>query len=52
MPPGSVYTAALTNNDTVALHRIEITRMGGSGKLRVTGSPDRAMKESIALEIR
>ena len=47
MPPGSVYTAALTDNDTVALHRIEITRMGGSGKLRVTGSPDRAMKESI-----
>ncbi len=47
MPPGSVYTAALTDNDTVALHRIEVSRMGGGGRLRVTGSPDRAMKESI-----
>jgi ATP-dependent Lon protease len=47
MPPGSVYTAALTDNDTVALHRIEISRMSGSGKLRITGSPDRAMKDSI-----
>lgn len=47
MPPGSVYTAALTEGDTVALHRIEVSRMGGTGKLRITGSPDRAMKESI-----
>jgi len=47
MPPGSVYTAALTDSDTVALHRIEISRMSGSGKLRITGSPDRAMKESV-----
>lgn len=47
MPPGSVYTAALTDSDTVALHRIEISRMSGSGRLRVTGNPDRAMKESI-----
>ncbi len=47
MPPGSVYTAAITDSDTVALHRIEISRMSGSGKLRVTGNPDRAMKESI-----
>ncbi|MFQ5342371.1 MAG: protease Lon-related BREX system protein BrxL [Anaerolineae bacterium] len=47
MQPGSVYTAALTDSDTVALHRVEVSRMSGSGKLRITGSPDRAMKESI-----
>lgn len=47
MPPGSVYTAAYTDVDTVALHRIEVNRFGGSGKLRVTGNPDRAMKQSI-----
>jgi len=47
MPPGSVHTAALTDSDKVALHRIEVGRMSGSGRLRVTGSPDRAMKESI-----
>jgi ATP-dependent Lon protease len=47
LPPGSVYTAAFTEEDTVALHRIEISRMSGSGKMRITGSPDRPMKESI-----
>ena len=36
-----------TEGDTVALHRIEVSRMAASGKLRITGSPDRAMKESI-----
>lgn len=46
-PPGSVYTAALTDSDMVALQRIEVSRMSGSGKLRITGSPDRPMKESI-----
>ncbi len=47
MPPGSVYTAALTDGDSVALHRVEVSRMSGSGRLRITGSPDRAMKDSI-----
>jgi ATP-dependent Lon protease len=47
LPPGSVYTAALAEEDTVALHRIEISKMSGSGKLRITGSPDRPMRESI-----
>ena len=47
LSPGSIYTAALTDSDTVALHRIEVGRMSGSGRLRVTGNPDRAMKESI-----
>lgn len=47
LPPGSVYTAAFTEGDTIALHRIEVNRMSGSGKLRITGSPDRSMKESI-----
>lgn len=47
LKPGSVYTAALTDNDMVALHRIEVSRMSGAGKLRVTGNPGRTMKESI-----
>lgn len=47
MPPGSIYTAAFTENDMVALHRIEVTKMGGSGKLKMSGSPDRAMKDSV-----
>jgi ATP-dependent Lon protease len=44
--PGSLYTAAVTG-DQVALHRIEVSRMSGSGKLRITGNPDRSMKQSI-----
>jgi len=47
LSPGSIYTAALTDSDTVALHRIEVSRMSGSGRLRATGNPDRAMRESI-----
>ena len=42
-----MYTASLTDNDLVALTRVEVSRMSGSGKLRITGSPDRTMKESI-----
>ncbi|MBN1136076.1 MAG: protease Lon-related BREX system protein BrxL [Anaerolineae bacterium] len=47
LPPGSVYTAALTESDTVALHRVEVSRMSGTGKLRLTGIADRAVRESI-----
>ena len=47
LAPGCVYTAALTSGDKVAIHRIEVSRMSGSGKLKITGSPDRSMKESL-----
>lgn len=47
LAPGSVYTAAFTDGDAVALHRIEISRMSGAGKLRITGNPDRSMRDSI-----
>jgi len=47
LPPGSVYAAALTAGDKVALHRIEVNRMAGSGKLRITGRLERTTKDSI-----
>ena len=47
LPVGSVYGASLTDSDTVALFRLETGRMAGSGKLRITGNPDRATKESL-----
>lgn len=47
LPPGTVYTAALTDGDKVAIHRIEVSRFSGSGKLRITGSTGRTMRESI-----
>jgi ATP-dependent Lon protease len=46
LAPGSVFTAAVTA-EQVALHRIEVSRLSGSGKLRVTGNPDRSMKQSL-----
>ncbi len=46
LAPGSVYTAAVTT-DQIALHRIEVSRMSGNGKLRITGNPDRSMKQSV-----
>jgi len=47
LPPGSVYATALTAGDKVALHRIEVNRIAGSGKLRITGSLERTTKDSI-----
>jgi len=48
LPPGSVYAATLTEEDKVALHRIEVSKIaGGGGKLRITGSPDGATKASL-----
>jgi ATP-dependent Lon protease len=48
LPPGSMYSVTLTEEDKVALHRIEVGKMaGGSGKLRITGSPDSATKTSL-----
>jgi ATP-dependent Lon protease len=32
LPPGSVYTAAVAEGDTVAMHRVEVNRMSGSGR--------------------
>jgi len=46
LAPGSVYTAVMIS-DHVALHRIEVSRMSGNGKLRITGNPDRSMKQSL-----
>lgn len=46
--PGSVYAATLTDDDKVALHRIEVGKIGnGAGKLKITGSPDAATKSSL-----
>jgi len=46
LPPGSVYAAAYSG-EHVALQRIEVGKMPGSGKLRITGGLDRATRESI-----
>jgi ATP-dependent Lon protease len=48
LPPGGVYGAAVTPDDKVALVRVEVTKLSGSGKLRVTGSPSKSMRDSIS----
>jgi ATP-dependent Lon protease len=47
LKPGSVYSAAWTNDEQIALQRIEVIRMAGSGKLRITGQMDKPMRDSI-----
>lgn len=48
LAPGSVYSATLTEEDKVALHRIEVSKMAsGIGKLCITGSPDAATKAAL-----
>ena len=46
-PPGSIYTATFTDSDMVALHRVEVSKMAGTGKIKITGNTDRQMKDSI-----
>ena len=47
LPPGTVYTAAVSGDGTVGLYRIEVTTSTGTGKLKLAGGVHGAMKESI-----
>src|SRR5437867_4348554 len=47
LAPGSVYTASVDDQGKVGLYRIEVGCMAGSGKLKLAGSVDGMMKESI-----
>jgi len=47
LAPGSVYSTSVDDQGKVGLYRIEVGCSPGTGKLKVTGSIDSAMKESI-----
>jgi ATP-dependent Lon protease len=47
LAPGSVYTASVDDQGKVGLYRLEIGCAAGTGKLRVAGGVQGAMKESI-----
>ena len=47
LAPGSVYTSSIDERAKVGLYRIEVGCAPGTGKLRVTGSVDSAMKKSL-----
>lgn len=46
LPPGTVYTAGVTDEGAVSLYRIEVGLSAGTGKLRTPGM-DRTIKESL-----
>ncbi|ACE99668.1 ATP-dependent Lon protease [Rhodopseudomonas sp. AAP120] len=47
LPPGSVYTAAVAQDGTVGMYRIEVSVSSGSGKLKTAGGVNGVTKESI-----
>ena len=47
LAPGSVYTASVDDQGKVGLYRLEVGMAAGTGKLRITGGIDGAMKESL-----
>ncbi len=47
LAPGSTYAAAVSNDGTVGLYRIEVSVSAGTGKLKTAGGVSGAMKESI-----
>src|SRR5712691_8872166 len=46
LPPGTVYTAGMDAEGTVALYRVEVTIASGTGKLRAAGGVSGTIKES------
>jgi ATP-dependent Lon protease len=47
LAPGSVYTASVDDQGRVGLYRLEVGCSSGTGKLRIAGGIDGAMRESI-----
>ena len=47
LPPGTVYSAAVSGDGTVGMYRIEVSTSSGTGKLKPAGSLKGAMKESV-----
>lgn len=47
LAPGSLYTACVDDQGKVGLYRLEVGCAAGTGKLRISGGVDSAMRESI-----
>ena len=48
LPPGTVYSAAVSGDGTVGLYRVEVTLSSGTGKLKPAGGISGAMKEAVS----
>src|SRR5690606_38041747 len=46
LPPGTLYSGAVSSDGTVGLYRFEVTPGSGTGKLKLAGGVKGAMKES------
>lgn len=47
LAPGSVYTASVDDQGKVGLYRLEVGCSSGTGKLKIAGGVEGAMKESL-----
>ena len=47
LPPGTIYTASVSNDGSVGLYRLEVTLSNGTSKLKLAGGIGGDMKESI-----
>lgn len=47
LPPGTLYTAAVSSDGTVGLYRLEVSVASGTSKLKFAGGIAGAMKEAI-----
>ena len=47
LPPGTIYTAAVSSDGTVGLYRVEVSLAAGTGKFRSAGGIAGDIKESI-----
>jgi len=47
LAPGSVYASSVSDDAKVGFYRIEVGTSAGTGKLKLAGSMDKAMKESF-----
>lgn len=47
LPPGCAYTADIGDENRAVIYRIEVSKIAGSGKLKITGNLYKATRESI-----
>jgi len=47
LPPGAVYSIAVSEQSKVSIYRIEVNMFPGTGKLKISGSLDKKMKDSF-----
>jgi ATP-dependent Lon protease len=47
LPPGCAYTADIGGENRAVIYRIEVSKIAGSGRLKITGNLSKATRESI-----